>query len=125
MNMESDLALESCILHVFKNIWTLTIGERLSCRREVDKVKDRYAVAVLRDCTTIGHVPRKISAACALAVSIEEKAGGWLYSLCLILEDFNLVVGWSIHQTAKFNSHQIFRLHGMLCVDCICGYEYT
>ena len=43
------------------------MGEELSCKRELGNDKDRYAVAVvLRDSTTVGHVPRKISAACAL-----------------------------------------------------------
>lgn len=66
--MESELAVDSCIRghHVFKNIWTPTMDEQLSCKREIGNDKDRYAVAVLRDSTTVGHVPRKISAACAL-----------------------------------------------------------
>ena len=43
-NMECELAMDSCIQwhHVFKNIWTLTIGEQLPCKREVGN-----AVAVL------------------------------------------------------------------------------
>jgi hypothetical protein len=33
------------------------------------------------------------------------------YGNDLILADFNLAVGWSIRQTAKFNSPPIFRLY--------------
>ena len=47
-NMECELAVDSCIRghHIFKNIWTPTMGEQLSCKREIGKNKDRYAVAV-------------------------------------------------------------------------------
>jgi len=45
--MESELALDSCIRghHIFKNIWTPTMGEQLSCKREISKYKDQYTVA--------------------------------------------------------------------------------
>ena len=68
MNMDAELTVDSCIRghHVFKDVWTPTVGEQLSCQRETGNNKDRYAVAVLRDHTIVGHVPRKISAACAL-----------------------------------------------------------
>ena len=48
--MECELAMDSCIQghHVFKNIWTPTMGEQLSCKREIGKNKDRYAVAAFR-----------------------------------------------------------------------------
>ena len=109
------------------------MGEQLPCKREIGNNKDRYTVAVLRDCTTVGHVPRKISAACALFLQREGSihcmvAGKCCFHLLhkhksprtaattqrrhplistmndFILADFNLAVGWSIHQTAKFNS---------------------
>ena len=67
-NMESELTLDSCIRghHVYKNVWTPIMGEQLSCKRETGNNKDRYAVAVLQDRNTVGHLPRKISAACSL-----------------------------------------------------------
>lgn len=60
--------VSSCVRghHVFKNIWRPTIGEQLVCKREVSNAQDTYAVAVMRGGTVVGHVPRKISAACAL-----------------------------------------------------------
>ena len=72
-NMECELAVDSCIRghHIFKNIWTPAIGEQLPCRREIGNNKDWNAVAILRDCTMVGHVPRKISAACALFLQRE------------------------------------------------------
>ena len=59
----------SCIrvYHVFKYVWTPTIGERLSCKREIEEWR-WYAVAVIRDRTTVGNIPRRISAACSLAI---------------------------------------------------------
>ena len=47
--MEYELAMDCCIRghHVFKNIWTPTMGEQLPCRREIGISKDRYAVEVL------------------------------------------------------------------------------
>lgn len=67
--MESELVVEGCIRrhHVFKSILSPIVGERLSCKREIDNEKDPYVVAMIRDRTTVvGHVPRKISAACSL-----------------------------------------------------------
>ena len=48
-NMECELAVNSCIQghHVFKNIWTPTMGKQLPYRREIGIYKDRYAVAIL------------------------------------------------------------------------------
>ena len=61
-NMDAELTVDSCIRghHVFKNVWTPTVGEQLTCQREIGNNKDRYAVVVLRNRTTVGHVPRKI-----------------------------------------------------------------
>ena len=36
------------------------------CERVNSNTKDPYAVAVTRDSTVVGHVPRKLSATCAL-----------------------------------------------------------
>ena len=50
----------SCIRghHVYKNVWTPTLGDELECRREGDNDFDRYAVAVLRRGVVVGHLPR-------------------------------------------------------------------
>lgn len=58
----------SCVrgYHVYKNIWDAVIGEELQCERELDNENDRYAVAVKKDGTIIGHLPRTISRACSL-----------------------------------------------------------
>ena len=49
-------------------------GEELNCVRERTNTEDpyavaairRYAVAAIRKCAVVGHVPRNMSAACAL-----------------------------------------------------------
>ena len=48
--------------HIYTITWTPTIGEVLTCERETSNTADRYAVAVLRRGTVVGHVSRKISA---------------------------------------------------------------
>jgi len=35
-------------------------GEDLLCKREPFNDVDRYAVAILKDDTTVGHIPKKI-----------------------------------------------------------------
>ena len=52
--------------HVYKDIWAAAVGEVLACRREPSNASDRYAIAVLKHGTIIGHLPRKISKMCSL-----------------------------------------------------------
>ncbi len=42
--------------HVYKRIWTPTVGEQLQLRPEED---DPRAVAVLKHGVIVGHLPRK------------------------------------------------------------------
>ena len=57
------LERECCIrgYHVYKHIWEAAIGEELDCRREPDNPNDRYAVAVVKSETVVGHLPRRLS----------------------------------------------------------------
>ena len=52
--------------HVHKAIWRAAITETLDCGREPTNASDRYAVAVVRGCVIIGHLPRKISRVCSI-----------------------------------------------------------
>ena len=47
--------------HVYKEIWEAAIGEELDCRREPSNAIDRYAVAVMKSGTVVGHLPKKLS----------------------------------------------------------------
>ena len=51
---------------MYSSIWDISIGEQLECAREPLNDSDRYAVAVIKDSVTIGHLPRKISRVCSL-----------------------------------------------------------
>ena len=52
--------------HVYHDIWKTAEGEVLQCERGTGNAKDRYAVAVKKDRTVIGHLPKKVSRACSL-----------------------------------------------------------
>ena len=55
--------------HVFKTVWQYSIGEGLVCEREPHNVNDLgQAVRILKDGTTVGHVPRDISKACPFLI---------------------------------------------------------
>lgn len=66
--MSSSFELESMIrgYHVYKDIWVAIDGQVLQSRRETTNGHDPFAVAVLKDGTVVGHLPRKISAVCSL-----------------------------------------------------------
>ena len=57
--------VDCCIrgFHLYNIIWTPVIGEELICHREPSNTMDPYAVSVIKDSITVGHLPRKISAA--------------------------------------------------------------
>ena len=50
--------------HAYKDVWEATIGEELLWQSQHGNVQDAFAVAVLKDEAIVGHVSRKISAAC-------------------------------------------------------------
>ena len=49
---------------VYKAVWSPYIGEELPVQREVNSIHDDFAVAVLKNGNTVGHVPREISRVC-------------------------------------------------------------
>lgn len=65
--------VESCIRghHVFRTVWSPTVGERLNCTWETSNTEDPYAVAVMHSSAVIGHISRKISAVGALFLGKE------------------------------------------------------
>ena len=50
--------------HVYKASWSPYIGEELPVQCEVNNIHDDFAVAVLKNSNTVGHVPWKISRVC-------------------------------------------------------------
>ena len=61
-----DFEWPCCIrgYHIYKEIWDAAIGEHLACERENSNNHDCYAVAVTKDRTIVGHLPRKVSRVC-------------------------------------------------------------
>ena len=64
-----ELTIDSCVRghHVSKEYWIPALGKELACQREEGNPYDVYAVAVKTNAgIVVGHLPRKISAACSL-----------------------------------------------------------
>ena len=54
--------------HVYKDIWTPTLGEKLSTAAEPENHHEKYPVKVLKENEVVGHVPRDISKYCTSAL---------------------------------------------------------
>ena len=65
-NYGDDFQDESTVRghHVYKTAWSTYIGEELPVQREVNNIHDDFAVAVLKNGNTVGHVPLEISRVC-------------------------------------------------------------
>ena len=72
----AETEVRSCVrgYHVYKDIWTTAIGETLICSREPSNTSDRYAVAVIKSGTVIGHLPRKISKVCCVLIRMHARS---------------------------------------------------
>ena len=46
------------INHIYKASWSPYIGEELPVQRKVNNIHDDFAVAVLKNSNTVGHVPQ-------------------------------------------------------------------
>ena len=58
--MEFSLQFKSSIRghHIYKNVWTPSIGESLSLALESVNSHDRFAVSLVKDERVVGHMPR-------------------------------------------------------------------
>lgn len=52
--------------HVYQSVWSPITGEELPCVRELSNAADPFAVAVVKNATVVGHIPRKISSVCSM-----------------------------------------------------------
>ena len=66
LTMATTFRIESTVRghRVYKAAWSPYIGEELPVQREVNNIHDDFAVAVLKNGNTVGHVPREISRVC-------------------------------------------------------------
>jgi hypothetical protein len=95
---------------LFKNIWTPVVGKRLKENSKMSPVRSSSDSSERHVIHKLLLEPKEhtnqVTARCAITfVSAKSRND-------LILADFNLAVGWSIHQTAKFNFPPNFRLYG-------------
>ena len=58
--------------HIYKEVWEPMHGQILQCARERSYRFDPFAVSVVNSEEIVGHVPQKISAACALFLQHHE-----------------------------------------------------
>ena len=67
---DATFTVESMVrgYHVYKDVWSASIDEHLPCRRETTNPADRFAVAVVKRDTVVGHVPKKISNVCSVFI---------------------------------------------------------
>ena len=101
--MARRVEMSSCI-HAYRKDWNSVIEELLERGREIMNNQDRYAVAVKRIRTIVGHLPRKIARVCSLLLhrggSIScQVTGGRQYSSDLPQE------GLEIPCTLMFNGN--------------------
>jgi len=62
----AEYLMDSCVrgYHYYQNIWDPFLGEVLPCVQEDGNPHDRYAVAMQKSSSVVGHVPRRISTLC-------------------------------------------------------------
>ena len=48
-------------MQVYKDIWKPSIGDKLACEREFDNCFDKFAIKVVNNGETVGHLPREFS----------------------------------------------------------------
>ena len=61
---------------MYKDIWTPTLGGKLSMTREPENHYDKYAVKVSKENEVVGHVPPDISKYCTTNVGMVLKSRG-------------------------------------------------
>ena len=97
-----EFTIDNCIQghHVSKEFWTPEVGEELACQCEEGNPNDVCAVAVKTDASTVvGHLTRKISAACSLFLRRSgtimcQVTGSRLNSQCVRLAILLLILLW-------------------------------
>ena len=54
--------------HIYKDIWSPTLGEKLVCEREHGNPHDKYAISVVKNGAIVGHIPRNVAKPCFYAL---------------------------------------------------------
>ena len=64
ITMATSFRIESTVRGHHEASWSPYIGEELPVQCEVNNIHNDFAVAVLKNSNTVGHVPREISRVC-------------------------------------------------------------
>jgi len=48
-------------MQVYKDIWKPSISDKLACKREFDNCFDKFAIKVVNNGETVGHLPHEFS----------------------------------------------------------------
>ena len=64
----AEIEVLSCMrgYHVYKDRWAAAVGELLTCSRETTNLSVRCAVTMIKEGTTIDHLPRQIFKVCSV-----------------------------------------------------------
>ena len=78
MDESEEYEVMSCVrgYHIYQLIWDASIGEMLRCKSDIHNSHDQYAISVMKDEITVGHLPRKLSRMCSLFL---RRGGKFLY----------------------------------------------
>ena len=63
-----SLTTAVCGFHIYKDVWEPTIGEVLSCERDIGNSHDTFTVAIKNSSEVVGHVPRFLSSICSIFI---------------------------------------------------------
>ena len=71
----TEIEVLSCVhgCHVYKDRWAAAVGELLMCSTELTNVSVRNIVTVIKEGTTIRHLPWKIFKICSIFVSSDSE----------------------------------------------------
>lgn len=63
VNVMENFSFDSVVhgYHVYRDVWKTSTGEKLHAEREFDNLMDKFAMKVIKNIDTVGHLPRKYS----------------------------------------------------------------
>ena len=82
--------------HVYKHVWTPTIGEELTLQQERNNRNDFYAVTAKKDAMVVGRVPRELPRAYWNCI----QQGGHI--TCEVTAKRRKGRGWRYHASTSF-----------------------
>ena len=87
MDESEEYEVMSCVCgyHIYQLIWDASIGEMLRCKSDSHNSHDRYAISIMKDEITVGHLPRELSRMCSLSEV------SWYISISLNIQRYKIL----------------------------------